>query len=213
MEKQLLTHCPIWFVKDIPSTVSYYETTLGFQKDFEYGTPAFYESVSRDGLQIHFRHDPQAQPAEKRSADIIDLFLLVTDVDRIYSEMVGRGANVVYGPALQEYGLKEFYVEDCNGYRLGFGQEISVDRTHGEFFENRIMSGSKFTNVSLEYAAFEDINLSSATFENVNLSSAVFRNINLNGTVISDSSIAGLTIRGYDIEALILAEEARRNAE
>ncbi len=43
-------------------------------------------------------------------------------MDRLYSEMVGRGAKVVYGPAQQEYGMKEFYVEDCNGYRLAFAQ-------------------------------------------------------------------------------------------
>ncbi len=115
---------PVWFTDDIPRTLCYYEETLGFQMNFDYGDPVFYAAVSRDGLQIHLRHLDELPAKEEREADIIDLYVTVADVDRLYSELAGRGVQVVYGPAKQEYGMKEFYVEDCHGYRLGFGQPI-----------------------------------------------------------------------------------------
>ena len=70
----------------------------------------------------YLRHLDEPPAKEEREADLIDLYVTVADMDRLYSEMVGRGAKIVYGPVEQEYGMKEFYVEDCNGYRLAFGQ-------------------------------------------------------------------------------------------
>ncbi len=120
--RQFLHLTPVWFTDDIPRTIRYYEETLGFQMDFDYGDPVFYAAVSCGGLQIHLRHLDQPPAKEEREADLIDLYVTVADMDRLYSEMVGRGAKIVYGPVEQEYGMKEFYVEDCNGYRLAFGQ-------------------------------------------------------------------------------------------
>lgn len=53
--KQLLSLIPILFVADIAGTIQYYQETLGFQKDWDYGGPTFYASVSRDGIEFHLR--------------------------------------------------------------------------------------------------------------------------------------------------------------
>lgn len=122
--KQLLALNPVLLVADLAKTLQYYQETLGFQKDWEYGDPAFYASISRDDITFNLRHADAPSPPSPRNADIIDFYITVTNVDLLYSELFGRGAKVVYGPAKQEYGLKEFYIEDCNGYRLGFCQPI-----------------------------------------------------------------------------------------
>ena len=122
--RQFLSLHPVLISADLPKTLQYYQETLGFAKDFENGDPAFYAAASRDGLQLHFRHLDQPPTKGERSADLVDVYVAVTDMDRLYSEFVGRGAKVIYGPATQDNGMKEFYVEDCNGYRLAFGQEI-----------------------------------------------------------------------------------------
>ena len=76
-----------------------------------------------------------------------------------------------------------------------------------EVFDNKVMAGARFTNVSLEKAVFDDVNLGGAMFQNINLGGAIFRDINLSGVVIKDSAIEGLRIGGHDIGALIAAEE------
>lgn len=122
--KQLLTLTPVLLVADLAAMLHYYQETLGFQKDWEYGDPAFYASMSRDDITFHLRHLDAPPALSPRHADVIDFNITVSNVDLLYSELFGRGAKVVYGPAKQEYGMKEFYIEDCNGYRLGFGQPI-----------------------------------------------------------------------------------------
>jgi uncharacterized glyoxalase superfamily protein PhnB len=122
--KQLLTLNPALFVPDMAHAIHYYQETLGFQKDWDYGDPTFYASVSRDGLAFHLRHADTPPHLSGRSADTLDFYFMVADVDLLYNELFGRGAKIVYGPAKQEYGMKEFYVEDCHGYRIGFGQVI-----------------------------------------------------------------------------------------
>ena len=122
--KQLLTLNPILFVPDMARAIHYYQETLGFQKDWDYGNPTFYASVSRDDLAFHLRHADTPLHLSGRNADTLDFYFMVSQVDLLYSELFGRGAKIVYGPAQQEYGMKEFYVEDCHGYRIGFGQVI-----------------------------------------------------------------------------------------
>ena len=122
--KQFLHVTPILITQDIAQTVHYYETTLGFEKVFDYGDPIFYAGVSRDGFDFHFSRSGQHPVMQTRDFMGADVYVTVADMDRLYSELVGRGAKVVYGPAKHDYGMKEFHVEDCNGYRLAFGQRI-----------------------------------------------------------------------------------------
>jgi uncharacterized glyoxalase superfamily protein PhnB len=122
--RQLLSLHPVLFTADIPGTLRHYQDTLGFAKKFESGGPAFYAAASRDGIALHFRHLDSPPVRGERGADVVDVYITVADMDRLHSELVGRGAKVIYGPARQDYGMKEFYVEDCNGCRLAFGQQI-----------------------------------------------------------------------------------------
>ena len=122
--RQFLSLHPVFFAANLPKTLRFYQETLGFAKEFETGDPTFYAAASRDGVELHFRHLDLPPVKGGRDADIVDVYITVADVDRLYSELVGRGAKVIYGPVKQEYGMKEFYVEDCNGYRLAFGQHI-----------------------------------------------------------------------------------------
>jgi uncharacterized glyoxalase superfamily protein PhnB len=42
--------------------------------------------------------------------------------DALYSELLGKGADVQSGPTSQPWGLREFSVLDPEGNRLTFGQ-------------------------------------------------------------------------------------------
>ena len=54
-----------------------------------------------------------------------DAFFWVDDAEALHTELVGRGATVVYGPIVQDaYHMLEFAVRDTDGHVLGFGQPI-----------------------------------------------------------------------------------------
>jgi uncharacterized glyoxalase superfamily protein PhnB len=67
------------------------------------------------------------RPNEKQGGTW-DVFLWVDDVESLFGELGRKGAEVVYAPTVQPYGMKEFAVRDPNGYVLGFGQEWRTEK-------------------------------------------------------------------------------------
>jgi hypothetical protein len=50
----------------------------------------------------------------------------VRDARALHAELVRSGADIVYGPLVQEsYHMEEFAVRDREGYVLGFGQALT----------------------------------------------------------------------------------------
>lgn len=126
---RLVRSAPYFPVADVASAVSHYENVLGFKREYVAGTPPQFAIVSRDGLPIMLRLVPDSSriaPNECQGGSW-DAFFWVTDVQSLFDELHGNGADVVYGPIVQsDYGMKEFAARDCNGYILGFGQEWQV---------------------------------------------------------------------------------------
>jgi uncharacterized glyoxalase superfamily protein PhnB len=118
---------PVFLVDNVEDTVSHYRDVMGFEVDFLYGTPATYASVSRDDAIINFT---LSEPAGRRnsvrtagSGNGVDAYFVVADVDEVYIEFQENGANVVEPIASYDYGMREFQIEDINGYRLTIAEE------------------------------------------------------------------------------------------
>ena len=79
-----------------------------------------------------------------------------------------------------------------------------------EGFQSKDLAGARFADINLAGAIFDDVSLLDCTFTNINLSGAKFRDINFSHAIIDESCIVGLIIGGYDVSALIAAEEARQ---
>jgi predicted enzyme related to lactoylglutathione lyase len=117
-------------VDDVAQTAEYYRDVLGFEIDFVYGDPPSYGSVSRDDAIINFT---KSEPAGRRNSvnsagqgNGVDVLLVVSDVDDIYEELKGRGAQLLGEPVSREYGMRDFQVDDCNGYRLAVAAELDL---------------------------------------------------------------------------------------
>jgi uncharacterized glyoxalase superfamily protein PhnB len=119
---------PVFLVDDVVQTVEYYRDVLGFQVDFVYGDPPAYGSVSRDDAIINFsRSDPPGRRNNVVSAGAgngVDAFIVVSDVDELYEELRGHGATLITEPRSEDYGMREFHIEDCNRYRIAIAEEI-----------------------------------------------------------------------------------------
>jgi hypothetical protein len=50
-----------------------------------------------------------------------DAYIWVENADELYAEFSGKGVKIARSICDQEYGCRDFDVEDCNGYRLCFG--------------------------------------------------------------------------------------------
>jgi hypothetical protein len=125
-QQQLVRMAPYFPVADVDSASSHYEKVLGFRREYAAGSPPQFAILSRDGCSIMLRlvSDPSKISPNERQGGTWDAFFWVRDVQSLYEELHGKGADVVYGPIVQtEYGMKEFAARDRDGYILGFGQE------------------------------------------------------------------------------------------
>jgi catechol 2,3-dioxygenase-like lactoylglutathione lyase family enzyme len=124
---QLLRSAPYFPVADVERSAGHYERVLGFEREYTGGSPPMFAILSRDGLPIMLRRvaaPGDIRPNEKQGGTW-DAFFWVRDVRALHAELSARGADVVYGPIVQEsYRMEEFAVRDPEGYVLGFGQPL-----------------------------------------------------------------------------------------
>ena len=86
--------------------------------------------VKRQGIIIMLSQLPRTgvmrpNHAADSDSDAWDCYVWVDDVESLHREFTTKGVKVTRGLCDQPYGNRDFDVEDCNGYRLCFGQPIS----------------------------------------------------------------------------------------
>jgi catechol 2,3-dioxygenase-like lactoylglutathione lyase family enzyme len=124
---QLLRMAPYFPVGDVERSASHYEDVLGFRREYVAGTPPQFAILSRDGLPIMLRlvTEPALISPNEKQGGTWDAFFWVRDARALHAELQANGADVVYGPTVQEsYQMEEFAVRDGDGYVLGFGQPL-----------------------------------------------------------------------------------------
>lgn len=101
---------------DIREAVAFYRDVLGFTVDTIWGPDADPEGCILDRGDVHllFHRDDGSEP--KMSG------VLVIEVDGVVNlhERIDGKAEVLWGPEIYSYGMREFAVRDPNGYRLAF---------------------------------------------------------------------------------------------
>ena len=124
-EPQVLRSAAYFPVASVAPTVAYYERVFGFRTEYLGGDQ--FAIVSRDGYPLMFRRvesPDHIRPSEAQGGTW-DAFFWVRDARALHEELVSRGADVVYGPIVQEaYQMLELAVRDPDGHVLGFGQAL-----------------------------------------------------------------------------------------
>ena len=124
---------PVLGVSNVRQTAEYYRDILGFSLDPVDGVfqpsadepGGVYAIVKRGGVWIHFQIRRGEIPHRERQTHERDVYLYVNNLDELYSELRQRGAVITQPPQITPYGLRDFVVEDLNGFRLTFGEFIS----------------------------------------------------------------------------------------
>jgi len=121
---------PYFIVDDVVTTANYYRDKLGFQYERFWGEPPCFCMVYRSGIVIMLSQLPTTgvmrpnRLAEGKAGDAWDAYVWVDNADALYDEFKSKGVKITRGICDQEYGCRDFDVEDCNGYRLCFGHDL-----------------------------------------------------------------------------------------
>ncbi|MDX1569130.1 MAG: VOC family protein [Xanthomonadales bacterium] len=125
MQRSPLT--PSLYTDDLAGTIAFYTEVLGFEQTGRWDedeVPIWAELTLRnetDAARIwFFTGQIQDRPGPALSGVI---YLFVDDVDAEAARIGGR-ATVSWGPEDQPYGLREFAVEDPNGYLVCLARDI-----------------------------------------------------------------------------------------
>jgi len=124
---QVVGATPIFHVPDGQKAADYYKEVLGFTLAWGMDDPLTFCKMERGNLSIFLFQTPDAASNTYRtalSAKFADLYVFVSDVDAIYTELKERGADCLAEPKDYDYGMRDFNVRDLNGYILTFGQEV-----------------------------------------------------------------------------------------
>jgi catechol 2,3-dioxygenase-like lactoylglutathione lyase family enzyme len=108
---------PILYVKDFAAAMRYYVDKLLFKLAWEWGSPPTFGCVTLGKVEIFFSQGGQGSPGTW-------LCIFLDDVDGYCQRIKKLGAEVIYGPQDEPWGMREIHVRDPNGHVLRFGHGI-----------------------------------------------------------------------------------------
>lgn len=125
---------PIFVVEDVVATANFYRDKLGFSYDRFWGEPPCFCMVHCQGVIIMLKQvsapgymrSNQVPDADKDDDFVWDAYLWVDNADILHDKFKANGVKIVRPICDQEYNMREFDIEDCNGFRLCFGHDTST---------------------------------------------------------------------------------------
>lgn len=117
MLSAVISSTAIFAASDIEATLAYYKDVLGFESSWTWGEPPDFGSASMGGVTIMFNLQPELAAKVRGHQHGVK----VDDVDELYRLHTSLGAEVVAEIEDKPWGLREYIVEDLNGYHLRFG--------------------------------------------------------------------------------------------
>jgi len=124
----MISSTAIFAAKDIPATLAYYKDVLGFTNTWTWGEPPTFGGASMGGVSLMFSLNKKLA-AKVRGHEH---WIKVDDADELYALHRQRNAKVISEIADQPWGVREYVLEDLNGYRLRFAGPLSseVPKSH-----------------------------------------------------------------------------------
>jgi catechol 2,3-dioxygenase-like lactoylglutathione lyase family enzyme len=104
-------------VPDVRLAADFYGAKLGFRVDFTDGNPPDFAGVSLGRAQIFLS-------AGTPSPEGCSVYFVIGDADELHEVHRSNGVAIVDPPADRPYGLRDYAVQDLDGYRLRFGHHI-----------------------------------------------------------------------------------------
>ena len=121
---------PQFTVTDVVRTAEYYRDVWGFNIVGYWGDPPLFAIIERDGIELFFNQaQPGTTPRSGRARGAYDVYLRVSGLDALAADLAERGAAILEGPVLREYGAREVVVSDCTGLIIALGEDSTACAT------------------------------------------------------------------------------------
>ena len=119
---RLTSLAPQFLVDDLARMMAFYRDALGFRFGEPWG--GFYAIGRRDGLELHLKEAPKnaEERRHRRANEHLDAYAGVIGIDALYAQCVAAGATILKPLAATSWGTRDFYLEDPEGYIIGFGE-------------------------------------------------------------------------------------------
>lgn len=124
-QAHLTSSAPVLLVRDVVAAANYYRDAVGFSYDRFWGEPPRFVILRRDGFCLMLNRAPagvEIVPHWKVDRGLWNAYFWVDNADLIFAEFTARGAKIDYGLSNKPYGVREFGIQDLDGYDIGFGQ-------------------------------------------------------------------------------------------
>ena len=120
---------PYFLVSDVVSSANYYRDQLGFEYERFWGDPPAFCMVYRSGIiimlsQVEAENAVNPNRLREPEGEAWDAYVWIDDADALISEYRERGVKIARDICEQPYGMRDFDIEDINGYRICFGHDI-----------------------------------------------------------------------------------------
>jgi ribosomal protein S18 acetylase RimI-like enzyme len=130
----VISSTAIFACSDIAATLTYYKDVLGFESSWTWGDPPSFGSASMGGVTIMFSLQPELA-AKVRGHEH---WIKVDDADELHRLHTSKGAQVVSKIEDKPWGVREYVVEDLNGYHLRFAGPPASDAPKSKPFPDGV---------------------------------------------------------------------------
>lgn len=120
---------PVIGTSDVSTTVSYFEETLGFERQWSWGNPPVYVGVRAGRAMLYISSDPDLAAAIRDRKLAPDVFLWVNNIESVYAQHCRNGADIAEELAERPWGVRQYTVREPNGYSLKIAELRGSDGT------------------------------------------------------------------------------------
>jgi catechol 2,3-dioxygenase-like lactoylglutathione lyase family enzyme len=123
---RLTSFAPQFLVDDLARSIAFYRL-LGFT----FGEPweGFYAIGQLDGLELHLKEAPKnaSERQYRKENEHLDAAAGVDGIEAYYEQCKTKGVTILKPLTATEWGTKDFYVEDPDGYVTCFGGQPAAE--------------------------------------------------------------------------------------
>ena len=117
-------------VESVDTTIAFYKDVLGFEviTTVPDAGPFDWAWMKRGDVELMFQSRPSLSGdmpafADKEVGGTFGLYINVEGVQSLYDTIKDK-VTIIKDMHTTFYGAQEFYIQDCNGYILGFAEDI-----------------------------------------------------------------------------------------
>jgi uncharacterized glyoxalase superfamily protein PhnB len=115
---------PTLAVRNMKQTIEFYKNSLGFKMGMTFpdADNLEYSDLSKDGMVLMFIPVENVGIGKEEKLGVgVNIYMQIDgDIDEYYNELKNKDVKIVVDIKDEPYGIRDFTIEDIDGYKLTF---------------------------------------------------------------------------------------------